>query len=62
MFDSQNALLTPASTELIFILLAETVSDGEEVPATLLVHIPDVRFLTRVLSVRFVDQVHQEEP
>ena len=54
-------LSTPAPAELVFILLPEAVSGGEEVPAALLVHVPDVRLLSRVLSLVLVDQVHQEE-
>jgi len=54
--------LSTASSQFIFVLLSEAVTDREEVPASLLVHVPHVRLLTRVLRVRFVDQVHQEEP
>lgn len=51
-----------AAAEFLFVLLPETVSHGEEVPTPLLVHVPHVGLLTRVLRVRFVDQVHEEEP
>lgn len=52
---------TAAAREFILILLTEAVTDWEEVPATLLIHVPDVRFLTGVLCVRFVNQMHKEE-
>jgi hypothetical protein len=55
-------LLSTAATQLVFVLLPEAVTDWEEVPAALLVHVPHVRLLTRVLCVRLIDQVHQEEP
>lgn len=34
-------------TQLVLILLPETVPGGEEVPAPLLVHLPHVRLLQR---------------
>lgn len=43
-------------------LLDEAVPYREEVPAALLVELPDVGLLARVLCVRLVDQVHDEEP
>ncbi len=55
-------LLALSSAQFYFVLLTEAISDGEEVPTTLLVHIPDVGLLTGVFRVRFVDQMHQEEP
>lgn len=48
--------------ELVLVLLPEAVANGVEVPAAPLVHFPHVRLLARVLRVRFVDQMHQEEP
>lgn len=36
---------TSALPELVFVLLTETVSSREEVPAALLVHLPHVRLL-----------------
>jgi hypothetical protein len=62
---AEDALLSDlatSSSQFILILLAETVTNREEVPAPLLIHIPDVGFLTGVLSVWLVDQMHQEEP
>ena len=55
-------LFALSSTQFRFVLFAETVSDGEEVPTTLLVHVPYIGLLTSVFRVRFVDQMHQEEP
>jgi hypothetical protein len=55
-------LLALSSTQFHFVLFAEAVSDWEEVPTTLLVHVPYIGLLTGVLRVRFVDQMHQEEP
>lgn len=43
-------------------LLDEAVPYREEVPAALLVELPHVGLLARVLCVRLVDQVHDEEP
>lgn len=53
--------LAAATAKFIFILFPETVTNWEEVPATLLVHVPNKRFLTSVFCVGFVDQMHQEE-
>jgi len=47
---------------LLFRLFAETITNREEVPASLLVHVPNIRFLSRVLRVRFIDEMHDEEP
>lgn len=33
------------SAKLVLILLAETIASREEIPASLLVHLPDVRLL-----------------
>lgn len=57
-----NKVLSTASTKFLFILFAEAVTNGEEVPTSLLVHVPHVRFLTCVFCIWFIDQVHQEEP
>lgn len=54
--------LATTSTEFIFILFAEAVTDREEVPASLLIHIPHICFLTCILCIWFVDQMHQEKP
>jgi len=54
--------LTFSSAQFVFVLLTETVTNREEIPATLLVHIPHVRFLACILCVRFIDQMHEEEP
>lgn len=51
----------PTLTQLVLVLLTETVSSREEVPASLLVHLPHIGLLTRVLSLVLVDQVHEEE-
>ena len=48
--------------QLALVLLAEAVAGGEEVPAALLVHVPDVGLLASVLRLVLVDEVHQEEP
>ena len=48
--------------QLALVLLAEAVAGGEEVPAALLVHVPDVGLLAGVLRLVLVDEVHQEEP
>lgn len=45
----------------IFVLLPEAVTDREEVPATLRVHVPYVCFLTGVFRVWFIDEMHKEE-
>ena len=55
-------LLALSSAQFGFVLFAEAVSNWEEIPATLLIHIPDIRLLTRVLCIGFVNQMHQEEP
>jgi len=51
-----------AATSQFIILLSEAVTNREEVPAPLLIHVPYVRLLTGVLCVWFVDEMHQEEP
>lgn len=51
-----------SSADLILVLLPETVANREEVPASLLVELPHVCLLTRVLGIRFIDKMHQEEP
>lgn len=51
-----------SSADLILVLLPETVANWEEVPASLLVELPHVCLLTRVLGIRFIDKMHQEEP
>lgn len=48
-------------SKLIFILFPEAVTSWEEIPAPFLVHLPDVRFLSRVLCLIFVNQIHEEE-
>lgn len=55
---------TPAGAprELLLVLFPEAVTDREEVPAPLLVHVPHVRLLASVFSLILIDQVHQEEP
>lgn len=61
---SSSAAATAASSalQLALVLLAEAVAGGEEVPAALLVHVPDVGLLSGVLRLVLVDEVHQEEP
>jgi hypothetical protein len=44
------------------VLFSEAVTDGEEVPAALLVKIPNIRLLASVLRFVLVDKVHDEEP
>jgi hypothetical protein len=51
-----------AATSQFIILLPEAVTNREEVPAPLLIHVPYIRLLTGVLRVWFVDKMHQEEP
>ncbi len=50
------------SAELFLILFSKTVTDRKEIPGSLLIHVPHVCFLTSVLCVRLVNQVHKEEP
>ena len=50
------------ATQFRFVLFAEAFTDREEIPASLLVHVPYVSFLTSVFRIRFVDQMHKEEP
>ena len=47
--------------ELGFVLLSETVANGEEIPAALLIELPDECLLTGELGLVLVDQMHQEE-
>jgi hypothetical protein len=49
------------SSDFILILLPETVTNREEVPTSLLIHVPNVCLLTSVLRVRFIDKMHKEE-
>lgn len=37
------------------VLLAEAITDREEIPTPLLIHVPHVRFLTGVFGVWFID-------
>lgn len=48
-------LATATAAQFVLVLFPEAVTNREEVPASLLVHVPHVRFLTGVLGVRFVD-------
>lgn len=48
-------LATATAAQFVLILFPEAVTNREEVPASLLVHVPHVRFLTGVLRVRFID-------
>ncbi len=57
----ESTMLLTSTRELILVLLPEAVTNGEEVPASLCVHVPDVCFLPSVLRVRLADEVHQEE-
>lgn len=54
--------LSTTTTQLLFILFAETVTNWEEVPASLLIHVPNIGFLTCVFCIWLIDQMHQEEP
>lgn len=48
-------------SQLILILLPEAVTGREEVPASLLVHLPHVRLLSCMFCFIFIDEIHQEE-
>lgn len=55
-------LLALSSAQFRFILFTEAISDREEVPTTLLVHVPYIGLLTSIFRVWFVNQMHQKEP
>jgi hypothetical protein len=42
-------------------LFSKAVSHWEKVPASLLIHIPNVCLLTGIFRIGLIDQVHQEE-
>lgn len=54
-FGGCGQLATATAAQFVLVLFPEAVTNREEVPASLLVHVPHVRFLTGVLGVRFVD-------
>lgn len=60
--EKEFVCLSTTSFQFSFILLTEAVTNWEEVPTTLLVHIPNICFLTCVFCIWFVNQMHQEEP
>lgn len=55
VFRGCGQLATATAAQFVLVLFPEAVTNREEVPASLLVHVPHVRFLTGVLGVRFVD-------
>jgi hypothetical protein len=50
------------TTSQFIILLPEAVTNREEVPTPLLIHIPYICLLTCILCVWFVDEMHKEKP
>lgn len=54
--------LSTTTAQFIFILFPKAVTNWEEVPASLLVHIPDIRFLPSVFCIWLINQMHQEKP
>lgn len=60
--EMKTMFLVLTRNELVFVLLSEAIASGEKVPTSILVHVPDMGFLTRVLGLVFVDEIHQEEP
>jgi hypothetical protein len=55
-------LVLGISTAQLIGLFSKAIPNRKEVPASLLVHIPDIRLLTRVLCVVLIDQVHDKKP
>ena len=51
----KGVFLASTSAQLILILLSEAIASWKEVPASLLVHVPDVCLLTSILRLILIN-------